>query len=100
MFCQRMCGRKAKPGRRLCQECQDRTRLREAQQYDHRVVKPAGAASMTGGRGEGGDEAPDHHPSHRESAAVQVSACVQIPGDLGCMARLAEECFRFADDGG
>jgi hypothetical protein len=42
MFCQRMCGRKAKRGRRLCQECRDRTQLREAQRYDHRVRQDSG----------------------------------------------------------
>jgi hypothetical protein len=42
MFCQRMCGRKAKPDRRLCQECRDRTQLREAQRYDQRVRQDSG----------------------------------------------------------
>jgi len=61
------------------------------------VKRTAGAGSDQTGRVE--NEAPDDHPSHRESAPVQVSACVQIAGDLGCMDCLAEECIRFADDG-
>jgi|RhiMetdeSRZDD1v2_1073273.scaffolds.fasta_scaffold156977_9 hypothetical protein len=37
MFCQRMCGRKVEPSRRLCRQCRERTELREAQRYDSRV---------------------------------------------------------------
>ena len=42
MFCQRMCGRKVEPSRRLCRQCRERTELREAQRYDHRVRQESG----------------------------------------------------------